>query len=517
MMPAKSDFPNLVCATGDIMTMPGLPKVSVVAFEGREQILKKYRNVIYGKLEFEDLKNFRNNKIPKILKRQNLCLCDEKKNKRMHTKRFAKLRPESKFLEKDFTAARFAKFLCGNYIFGKKFERLFVYVDGLGRFVPFTADGSGGFDAFSRVVVNDEFVDELTKSFIAEVFLWVMSERFRIKLLPARDAENLIAFSNGTFDLATERLLKSSHKNLLTHGLDFEFQTFNKEEFKNTVFWGYINHLADNDDQVRELLRLVIGLAICNIRPKYVFFLVGPTNNGKTVFCNFLNEIIGESSVATISLAKLGERFSVAEIFGKQLVICPDEQIGVWSPAVIATLKNIVGRDSITVERKYEHPFAFRPDCLMVCASNALPQYSDEQDAGGAISRRIFAIPTGPTIPVANENPHLLEAILEEKEQIVAWALKRITKIYRGESFPDPPILCQPSRITNDAFADWCSERLRLSDAKVSAADLYEDFKTFADCYGCGVVMREKSFYMRLASSQYGKYKRKIGARSIYE
>lgn len=151
--------------------------------------------------------------------------------------------------------------------------------------------------------------------------------------------------------------------------------------------------------------------------------LLGAGANGKSTYLNLLNAFLGTNNVSHVSLHDLGkDRFKPAELYGKLANICGDLPQKVGDSAMF---KMITGGDSISAERKYGHPFPFRPFSRLVFSANEL---LDSPDSSHAFLRRWLVVPfpnrfkerePDNDMPADNEkvaDTHLLDELTTPKE-----------------------------------------------------------------------------------------------------
>lgn len=149
-------------------------------------------------------------------------------------------------------------------------------------------------------------------------------------------------------------------------------------------------------------------LPVYQYQGNYMF--VGSGSNGKSTFLALLRDFLGEQNIASISLQELiMHRFKTAELFGKLANIYAD----LPSDALKTTgiFKMLTGGDSITAERKFQHPFTFVNSARMYFSANILPEVNDETYA---FWRRWIVVEFPNHF---QENPNLLKEITAEDEK----------------------------------------------------------------------------------------------------
>ena len=110
------------------------------------------------------------------------------------------------------------------------------------------------------------------------------------------------------------------------------------------------------------------------------FILVGSGANGKGTLLNLISAMIGQDNISNVTAQDLCEsRFKSAEIFGKLANICADIPA---SPITdTSQIKMIASGDSISAERKNQHPFQFRPFATLLFSANEIPRSKDKTHA----------------------------------------------------------------------------------------------------------------------------------------
>lgn len=106
-----------------------------------------------------------------------------------------------------------------------------------------------------------------------------------------------------------------------------------------------------------------------------VFAFIGDGGNGKSTVLHLL-EALHPNTNTVIHLRKLGSTFGMADLLGKTLAIdweCPDF---VGSEAE-QSLKSLVSRDSVQIERKHKNPISILPRTTVYLAANDVPKFVD--------------------------------------------------------------------------------------------------------------------------------------------
>ena len=102
---------------------------------------------------------------------------------------------------------------------------------------------------------------------------------------------------------------------------------------------------------------------------------VGEGGNGKSVLLKLMSELLGHENVYSAPIQRLGNRRALAELDGKLLLT--SSEINENTVMDDGILKQIVSGDTVEAERKYEHPFTYKPVARIMLATNHLPKLRD--------------------------------------------------------------------------------------------------------------------------------------------
>lgn len=406
-----------------------------------------------------------------------------------------------------------AQYLVDNFKLMRDDSHLYLYNNKKGYYELLNDGiGSNTFDSFVRTNIPEIAKMNICTYDISEAMKWLVSDAMQIKQHPKILPRYLVAFKNGTLHLPDMSLQKHSPKNNLTIGVNANYIADSEKYISKTTFWRFINRLSGYDDTVLKVLRIVVGLSLSNIRNlKRIFYVVGISNNGKSVFGDLILKLLPPNSYSALEIADLSDRFSKGILYGKHINLSSDENTSTWPSSSVSFLKKAVAGDVIKGENKYQPPFEFRCRALFLCLSNGLPCYKEALDAGGAISKRLFIIPTTNT-PITDEEEdfQILDKMLYEKDIIASWSIDSVSDIVKTGILPEKIIESKPQEFYLEfdrAFQNWSEATISYYDknAQTTSSEFFKSFKEYADKYN--VMYNEKAFYMKLAE-KYKPYKR---------
>ena len=106
---------------------------------------------------------------------------------------------------------------------------------------------------------------------------------------------------------------------------------------------------------------------------------LGRGNNGKSVFLEYLESLLGSDNVHNAQLQQLSEnRFAPAELECKMANIFSDLESSELKKSNM--IKAITSGDNITVERKHQRPFKLTPFAKLIFSCNRFPMVYDQTE-----------------------------------------------------------------------------------------------------------------------------------------
>lgn len=260
---------------------------------------------------------------------------------------------------------------------------------------------------------------------------------------------DVIAAPNGVIDLRTGELRDGQPGDRITKSVSVAYDPDAKcprwERFVEEIF-------ADHPDIAPYLQRL-LGYGLTGHTSEHVFaVLYGQGSNGKSTLLTALNEILGEHA-ATVP-------FDMFTTSGKSRG-GPDAELLVGSRLALASetnrsavldsaaIKNATGGEEITVNPKYRDPYSFKPQALILLATNYKPTVR-EQDHG--TWRRVKLLPF---LQKFDKDPKLEQELRSEYAGILAWLVRGAMDWYASG-------LEEPECVT-EAVADYREESDPLS------------------------------------------------------
>lgn len=160
--------------------------------------------------------------------------------------------------------------------------------------------------------------------------------------------------------------------------------------------------------------------------------LTGSGQNGKSIFLEILAEILGDQNITNITLADLSyDTFAPAELRDKLANISDD--IGNEAIKNAGLLKEVSSGSRITAQRKFGHPFNFKPYAKITYSCNEPPEIRDESDALKFRLKVVefpytFAKSPMPGQKQAKDRKELIESLKKEIPGIIVWGIQGLIR-----------------------------------------------------------------------------------------
>ena len=204
------------------------------------------------------------------------------------------------------------------------------------------------------------------------------------------------------------------------------------------TFERYLHTTFDAD--THPLIEEVLGWCLVpDRRFEKAIMLTGESGeNGKSVLIDLIGALLGAQNVSNVALQDLEDnRFRAAELYGKLANVFADlDTRALHSSSMFKTLTT---GDSITAERKHQHPFTFRNHAKLIFSANTIPS---SRDRTPAFYRRWIIIPFTRTFNGENGNPTpdkgLRDKLTAELPGIFNRAVCGLRRLQANKAFTEP-------------------------------------------------------------------------------
>ncbi len=293
-----------------------------------------------------------------------------------------------------------------------------------------------------------------------------------------------LPFKNGVWSFQDRVLLPHSPANFLTWKLDRDYSPIDAQWSSIDKFF----HTVTKDDRDLRCILMAACGAVLHGRAdlQQAFHLFGGGANGKGSFLRLLEMLVGDENTHSTSLSTICEnKFETANLFGKRLTICPDEE---KQTKGLSNFKKILGNDSLRGEEKGLKSFKFKYEGMVAIASND-PIFMGDNSYG--LSRRLIPIPFLNKIP-KEERRDLTAEFKADLPAFTTYLLNLdpdwITKTLKGAN--DLQVIKDlewEMTIRTDSIAAFYDDRLICDPgAEISAAAVYEIYDDYCAKYNFG-------------------------------
>ena len=307
-----------------------------------------------------------------------------------------------------------------------------------------------------------------------------------------------VCFINGMFDVRRWKLYDHDPKYYSINQIPYDFNPDIELEGKELdLFLNSI--LPDKDD--REMLLEFCGLCFTRDTTQQTFLiLLGSGGTGKSTLIRLLIHALGKDNVSCLSLTGLNERFATSGLVGKLLNTCADiETKALEDPA---TIKKLLGEDTMRGERKGLDSFDFDSYARLLFSANDIPVIKNEKSDG--FYRRLLICPM-------NEKPYHIDPDLSAKLQkcvkrFIWLSMSALKRMYdRGSIIRSSHSveLCKQLRGDSDSVQAFLNEKTENKPyRKTDRGFLFEKYLDYCNEYERKPLTRN-GFYKSMRTKGY--------------
>lgn len=269
-----------------------------------------------------------------------------------------------------------------------------------------------------------QFREQLFKQFLATAYLPTPETNKDIVLI------NLL---NGTFEINTKgtHLRPFDSSDFITYQLPFEYDP----QAKAPQFQAYLDKVLPDKERQR-ILAEYLGFVFIKhgsnaLKEEKALILYGSGANGKSVFFEVVNALLGNENVSSYSLQSLtnDNGYFRAKISNK-LVNYASEINGKLETSVF---KQLVSGEPVEARLPYGQPFILKQYAKLIFNVNELPK---DVEHTNAYFRRFLIIPFDVTIPPDEQDKQLHTKIIDnELSGVFNWVLDGLNRLLKQKRF----------------------------------------------------------------------------------
>jgi len=323
----------------------------------------------------------------------------------------------------------------------------------------------------------------------------------------------LINLKNGTFEISPNgtRFRPFDSSDFLTYQLPFDYEP----RAKAPIFEAYLNRVLP-DKERQKVLAEFLGYVFIKHESKFLkeekaLILYGTGANGKSVFFEVVNALLGSENVSNYSLQSLtGESDYYRAKISNKLVNYASE---INSKLESSIFKQLVSGEPIQARLPYGEPFTLRNYAKLIFNCNELPKDVEHTEA---YFRRFLIIPFDVRIPEEEQDKNLHNKIIDnELSGVFNWVLDGLNRLLTQKRFSE----CEAVRLALENYkleSDTVQMFLNDNDYRVSITsekplkDLFSEYRNYCNESGfksCSI----KTFSDRLKNLGFQIHKKNFG------
>lgn len=243
----------------------------------------------------------------------------------------------------------------------------------------------------------------------------------------------LINMLNGTFEITPEmQSLRPHHReDFITYLLPFSYDPL----ATSPLFQGYLDKVQPDKERQDILAEYLAYLFVptTTLKLEKALLLYGTGANGKSVFFEIVNALLGEENVSSFSLQTLTDierggpyRAKIAN----KLVNYASEINGKLETSIF---KAMVSGEPIEAKALYSQPFQITNYAKLIFNCNQLPK---EVEQTNAFFRRFLIVPFDVTIPDEDQDRQLPQKIIQtELSGVFNWVMSGLQRLMLQKRF----------------------------------------------------------------------------------
>ncbi|MDR6194935.1 phage/plasmid primase, P4 family [Siphonobacter sp. SORGH_AS_0500] len=267
-----------------------------------------------------------------------------------------------------------------------------------------------------------KFTDELMSQFNKTTYLPAPE--------PIKGTER-INLQNGTFEITSKGngLRPFNYKDFFTYQLPFSYDP----KATAPLFNKYLHQVLPDEDS-RNVLAEYMGYVFIQpdtLKLEKVLLLFGSGANGKSVFFEIVNALLGPENVSSYSIESLTDQNGYYRaMIANKLVNYASEISGKLEAS---TFKQLASGEPVSARLPYGEPFTVSKYAKLIFNVNELPK---DVEHTHAFFRRFLIIPFNQTIPEDQQDKELSQKIIQaELSGVFNWVLEGLNRLLIQKQF----------------------------------------------------------------------------------
>lgn len=291
----------------------------------------------------------------------------------------------------------------------------------------------------------------------------------------------LLGTPSGTLNLKDRKILSPDPTAYITRLTGVAPQAGTPERWLD-----FLNQATGNDADMIAFLQRMCGYLLTGDTSEHaLFFIYGPGGNGKSVFLNILQHILGdyaETAAMDTFTASMASKHptDLAMLKGARGVFASETEAG--SSWAEARIKSLTGGDRITARFMRQDFFTYAPEFKLLIVGNHAPSIKNVDEA---LRRRFNIIPF--TRKPDRPDPMLEDKLRAEAGKILWWMMVGCRE-WQEKGLGRPAAIVEATDTyfaEQDVMGQWISECTRPIDSFTdTATELFASWADFAKANG---------------------------------
>ncbi len=349
---------------------------------------------------------------------------------------------------------------------------------------------------------DSTFVDKLFQQSVQDGFF---AERNYTK-------QSIINLKNGSLVLSESgmKMKDFDYRDFLTHQLDFAYNP----TAINAVFLAYLDCVLPDKDTQRTLQQVAGYLFIKGLKMEKVFFMFGTGANGKSVFFEVLNGVLGTDNISNYSLESLTDDKGYHRAMIKDKIVNYGTDIRL-TKIDAGMFKTLASGEPIEARLPYREPFLMTDYAKLIFNVNKMDSANIEHTHG--FYRRIVVIPFNKTIPDEEQDRDLHTKILLDRPGVLNWIIKGAEQVIKSRNIfisSECEAFKQKFIKESDTVAMYEADFLETMKGSIyykTLVEAYAEYKVFCQDAGHKHPLGRNNFAIRMEVLGFEKTKKSAG------
>ncbi|NOT11300.1 MAG: hypothetical protein HOP23_05630 [Methylococcaceae bacterium] len=261
--------------------------------------------------------------------------------------------------------------------------------------------------------------------FVDTLFKQTLQDGFFIE--SSVNKQSIINLKNGSLVLSEKgvTLKPFECQDFLTHQLDFAYDA----SAVNSVFLDYLTQVLPDADTRKTLQQVAGYLFVKGLKMEKIFFLFGTGANGKSVFFEVLNGVVGSDNISNYSLESLTDDKGYHRAMIKDKIVNYGTDIRL-TRIDAGMFKTLASGEPVEARLPYRDPFLMTDYAKLIFNINRMESANIEHTHG--FYRRLLIIPFNVMIPDGLQDRDLHKKILNDKAGVLNWIIEGAEQVIKN-------------------------------------------------------------------------------------